>query len=400
MRSHHAILALALLVGACTTVPTTPRDPLDAGEWRSTKARMYQDLAMQCLGAGDHDRARRLLQQAVQFDAKDGSTLELLARLAQAQGDLDTAAQAAKLLQAIDPDSIAAMCTLGGIAEARGRQDEAAELYRRAMDLAPATERPAIHLHRLLLTQLREAEAAQLRAQLTTRFPKAIEANLDHGAHLAAKGQWSEAAAAYRAALDIRPDDGAAATGYALCTVVARHPKDALALGNALPPSARTEFPSLALTMAVAWLQAGDSAAAMRELDLLGPVASLAPTLRVLRGEILLQSDHLEAAQAEFEAALAATPADVRANAGLGRVHLAQGAAHAAARAFEQAVQSMPDHGANQALFAAALARSGDLPRARRHVALARRSPDALPLVQELLQQQPELRPTEGEEKR
>lgn len=395
-----ATLSFAAMLGGCATVETTPRDPLDAAEWRSTKSRMYQDLALQCLRAGDHDRARRLLQQAVQFDSKDHSTLELLARLAQAQGDLETATQAARLLQEAEPQSIAALCTLGGVAEARNQYEEADALYRRAMAIAPGDERPAIHLHRLLLTQARDADADALRVQLTARFPNAIEANLDHGAHLAANGQWTNAAAAYQAVLAVRPEDASAATGFALCTVMDRRPSEALELGKRLPPHVRSEHPSLALTMAVAHLRAGNCPAALRELDLLGPAARGTPALRMLRGEILLQSEHLEAAQAEFEAALLAAPNTARAHAGIGRVHLARGKPHAAARAFELAVQLDPDNAVSQLLFATALARSGDLARAARHVAIARRTPEALPLVEELSRQHPELAATGGDERR
>lgn len=398
-RLLHAALALAAMLGGCTTFETTPRDPLDAAEWRSTKSRMYQDLALQCLRAGDHDRARRLLQQAVQFDSKDHSTLELLARLAQAQGDLDTATQAAKLLQESEPQSIAALCTLGGVAEARNQYEEADALYRRAMVIAPDDERPAIHLHRLLLTRARDADAEALRAQLAAHFPSAIEANLDHGAHLAANGQWTSAAAAYQAALAVRPEDASAATGFALSTVMDRRPDEALELGKRLPPHVRTEHPSLALTMAIAHLRAGDCPAALRELDLLGPLART-PALRMLRGEILLQSEHLEAAQAEFEAALLAAPSTARAHAGVGRVHLARGKPHAAARAFELAVQFDPDNAVSQVLCAISLARSGDLTRAARHVAIARRSPEALPLVEELIRQHPDLAAHGGEGRR
>ncbi len=51
-------LTLALLSG-CTSMRSAPNDPLDAGEWRSAKSRMYQDLAMQCLRAQDHDHEVR-----------------------------------------------------------------------------------------------------------------------------------------------------------------------------------------------------------------------------------------------------------------------------------------------------------------------------------------------------
>jgi tetratricopeptide (TPR) repeat protein len=95
-----------------------------------------------------------------------------------------------------------------------------------------------------------------------------------------------------------------------------------------------------------------------------------------------------------------AAPRAARAHAGIGRVHLARGQPHAAARAFEAAAQFDPDHAVYQALLAASLARSGDPVRAAQHLAIARRNPDALPLIEELLRQHPEIATAGREERR
>ncbi len=386
-------LAVALLAAACATVGTGGRDPLDAGEWKSTKSRMYHDLALQCLRAQDHERARRLLQQAVQYDARDAHTLELLARLSHSLGDLDGAIAAAKLLQAIDPDSAAAACTVGAVAEARNQLPEAEASYRRAIAAKPDDPRPLVDLHRLLLASDRDGEADALRAQLAQRFPRALEADLDHAAHLAASGSWPDAAAAYERTLTARPDDPVAAVGFAVSSVLSQRPAAALALGSRLPPHARSAQPTRARALAVAQLQSGSCEAALRERELAAPADRTGASLRVLRGEILMQSKLFEPARAEFEQALAQAPANARAHAGLGRVHLAAGRDHAAVRALEQAVALRPTHGVTRALLAAALARTGDLDAAARQVEIARRDPAAGTVLAELARREPRLAP-------
>jgi Tfp pilus assembly protein PilF len=388
--SRFVAFAAAALLAACTSTDLTPRDPLDAGEWRGTKARMYIDLATQCLRAEDHERARRLLKQAVQFDPRHKPALELLARLAYAADDLDTAHGAATLLLALDPQSTAALCTLGAVAEARNDPATAESFYRRAITDGDAL-RPGLDLHRLLLAQGRDAEAKALRQRLGTKAEGALEANLDNGAHLAAAGRWDAAATAFDEALAAKPTDAGAATGYALATVMSKDPAKALALAGRLPPHARAANPSLALALAVAHLQAGDCAAALRELDLGASATPARPAMRVLRGEILLQLRHHEAAQAELELAIQGDPASARAHGALGRAHLAQGRPHAAARALAQAVQLAPDDGIGHAMLAAALAGSADLDGAVRHAAIARRDPRTTALLAELERRHPQL---------
>lgn len=377
-------LASLLAFAACTNVATAPADPLDAGEWRSAKSRMYQDLARQCLKAEDHDRARALLQQAVQFDPKDRSTLELLCRLAYAHGDHDTARGAALLLAALDPTSVAAACTLGAIAEATDQPAVAEAHYRQALAVAGNDPRPGIDLHRLLLAGNREPEAMQLRTDLVRRFPRGHEPAFDHGAWLAGQGRWSDASAAFAQALAQAPDDAAAATAFALATVLSRDGNRALELGTRLPPRARADNPPFALLLAIAWLQQGEAAQALRELDLALPACGKRPRLHLLRGELLAELGHRDAAQAAFDRALELDPDQAQAHAGLGRLHLAAGRHHAAVRAFEQAVRLQPGSAVAHALLAGALLATGETAAASSHVAIARQDPAAHELVAEL----------------
>jgi Flp pilus assembly protein TadD len=394
------LLVLAWLGASCTTVAERPSDPLEANEWRSTKSRMYQDLALQCLNAEDHDRARSLLQQAVQFDPRDERTLELLARLAFVGGDHAVAGTAAKQLQQVRPDSVAAACTLGALEEAGARPAAAEAHYRQALAAGPTDPRPGIDLHRLLLSTGRTTEASALRTDLDRRFPQTVEPALDHAAWLAAEGQWSAAALAYEQAMVRAPNDRAAATGYALTSVVANHPERALELGNRLPPRARAENPTLALALANAQLRLGDLVGALRELDLARPGARATTAMRLLRAEILLRMGQTDMAQEEFDQVLAAEPATLRAHQGLGRLHLAAGRSHAAVRSFESALRLQPADVVLHALLAAALLANGDRVQARHHAELANGSAAGQSLVAELVRRCPDLLTAKGEVRR
>ncbi|MCU0867049.1 MAG: tetratricopeptide repeat protein [Planctomycetes bacterium] len=403
MNSIPKLAALALLAWlgpACTTVVERPNDPLEATEWRSTKSRMYQDLALQCLAAEDHDRARSLLQQAVQFDPRDERTLELLARLAYVGGDHAVAGTAARQLQQVRPDSVAAACTLGALEEAGSRPAAAEAHYRQALAVGKNDPRPGIDLHRLLLSLGRGDEASSLRDDLGRRFPQAVELLLDQAAWLCADGQWQAAALAYDEAMGRAPNDPAAATGFALATVLANHPEQALELGNRLPPRARAENPSLALALASAQLRRGDLVGALREIDLALPTARAAAALRLLRAEILLRMGQVDLAQEEFERVLAGDPQALRAHRGLGRLHLAAGRSHAAVRSFEAALRLQPTDVVLHGLLAAALLAHGERGRARQHAELAAGSAEGRALVDELVRRCPDLLTTRAEERR
>ncbi|MBL9079446.1 MAG: tetratricopeptide repeat protein [Planctomycetes bacterium] len=402
MNRHHVsgLLFAALLAAGCTTTADEPVRALDSGQWRTAKSRMYQDLAMQCLQADDRDRALQLLQQAVQFDPADASSLELLARLATADGNLPAATAAAQLLLRVQPESPTAWCTLGAAAEAANDPTVAEQAYRRAARSAGDDPRPAIDLHRLLLAEQREPEAQALRTELARRHPRRVEPLLDHAAWLASAGRWSEATAAFDAALQQKPGEPAAAAGLALGALLSRQPGTALALCDRLPPRARADHPTLQMSLAIAHLQNGDLDAALRELDAADAWRTEPVPVRLLRAELLFRLRRHDAALAEYEQVLAATPDDPRANLGCGRVLLLLQRPHAAVRSLQLAVARQPGNAGGRALLCTALAASGDVDAARREFDALRTLPDSAELASELRQLHPELRSDAAEGRR
>ncbi|MEM7202802.1 MAG: tetratricopeptide repeat protein [Planctomycetota bacterium] len=403
MRPLTRVALLAAAFGAalvsCTVVGGDPSgDKLHAAEWRLAKAEMYRDLALQCVRAGDSERARRLLGQAVDYDRVDAGALRLLLRLAHGDGDLAEASQAARLLLEVEPEATDAWCVLGAIAAAEGRWDDAERVFRRATATPAAGPEPWLDLLRLYRQQEREPAAAAVAAQLASRFGDRVEVWLDRGAALAAGGDWGEAAAAYRRAYELEPRHQDASARYVLSAVVGERAAEAVAFGRALPPRSRLDNPELTLALVAAHAKAGDSDNALAELQLLDVATLARPRIRLLRAELLLALDRREEARQELEAATAADPALAGAHAALARVHLAAGRAVAGIRALRAAIAADPRDPVPHALLAAALAERGEIDAARRHLGHAQTRPGADRLVQAVVERYPALSAREGPE--
>ncbi len=381
-----ALLGCILSFGfaGCMTPGAPSGEPLDASHWRTAKADLYEGLAFKCLRAGDHERAKKLLEQAVQFDGgADQRTLELLMRIAYAQEDLETAGNAALMLLAADEQSISALCTLGAVAESSQRSDEAAAFYAKAAAVAGANPRPLLDLHRLHLTNGDDVAAKSVRQEFVAKFPGRVDVWVDQGARLAAEGRWSEAATSYDRALAVAPGNVDVASRRAMSALALGRPSDALPLSDKLAPHLRVRSAALGLARAAARLEAGLPADALRELDLIETTPAERGSLQLLRGEILLRLRKFDKAEEALQVAVDLGTQPGRAHAALGRLHLSRGQMHVAARELEAAIDANPDAAANHVLLAIARSLNADHEAASRSLERARRlgASEALPFA-------------------
>ncbi len=385
-----ALLA-ATLLAACQTVSESPATEVDAGEWMTAKAGIYRELALRSLRSGDHDRTRQLLAEAVQFEAGDVHSLELLARLSLASGSLMEAKSYARWWLELEPDSAPALCLNGIIDESLGNLVEAEEFFRRATALDAADPRPLIDLHTFLLNRGREVEATAVRTDARRRFPDRCEVLLDYGAYLESRGRWREALMVFQEARAERPDDLDLAVRVGTAALLGGREEVLVDLERELPPHARLQDPSLVLLLAALRLRGGDDQGVLEELDFLEGTARDDPILWLLRGEILAGRRDLAGAEAAFREALDRDDSLARAHGGLARVHLERGQHDAAGRALEHAVELEPRNAVHRALLAACLVQVGDLDKAREHFEVARSSGAAPDLVRDVERRFPEL---------
>lgn len=386
-----AALLLGVLATGCRTVDEPTKKEVNVAGWMEAKADIYRELAMRSLRGGDPDRTKKLLAEAVQFEAGDVQSLQLLARLNLASGDLVEAKSYARWWLQLEPESVPALCLNGIVDESLGNHEEAEASFRRAVILDTDAPWPLIDLHTFLLDRGEEVEAAAVREATLQRFPECHEVLLDHGAYLESHGQWAEALAEYQAARKLKPEDLDIAVRVGTTALLDGRDDVLAELEQSLPPRARLEDATLALLLYTSRLRAGDEESALRELDLLARSAGSDPYHWLLRGELLLGREDLVGAEAAFREALRLDDELARAHAGLARVHLSRGSIDAALRSLRRAVELNPLSAVDRGLLAGCLARVGETEKAREHLDAARRTGAAPRLVAEIEGRFPEL---------
>jgi len=381
------------LLASCQTVVENPATEasLPAEDWLAAKAEIYRELAVRSLRGGDPDRTRRLLAEAVQFEQGDVRSIQLLARLSLASGELAEAKSYTRWWLQLEPESAPALSLAGIIEESYGNSEEAEAFFKEACRVDSQDPRPLIDLHTFYLNRDRLDEASAVRADVRQRFPNSHEVFLDHGAYLECRGEWDQALVAFQEARVLRPDDLNLAARIGTTALMGNRDDVVGELERELPPHARLEDVSLLLVLAAAHLRDGDEEGVLQELELFEGPAREDPVVSLLRAEILLGRRDLSGAEAAFNDALRQDHRIARAHGGLGRVHLLRGQPDAARRVLQRAVELEPRGAENRALLAACLAQLGDLDRANEHLAVARGSGEVPRLVLEVESRFPQL---------
>ncbi|WP_096704036.1 tetratricopeptide repeat protein [Magnetospirillum sp. 15-1] len=162
------------------------------------------------LGAmGRLDEARAAFAKCLERAPAHEAALTNLGGLQQMAGDLAAAERSYRAVLDFAPQAALALHNLAGLCLAQGRRDEAEDLARRAFDLQPGPD-TALRLADILGEAGRYAEAVSMLRPVLASYPG--DARLWRTAGHASKklGNTAEAVAAYRAALDLDPQDGEA----------------------------------------------------------------------------------------------------------------------------------------------------------------------------------------------
>ncbi len=384
--------ALALTPG-CQSIgeDSVTEAQVSSDEWLSAKAEIYRELAKRSLHGGDPDRTLKLLTEAVQFEQGDVESIQLLARLHLASGDLMDARTCVAWWLRLEPQSVSALCLAGIIEESLENMEAAERLYCLAIEADERDPMPLIDLHTFLLNNGRLTDAAVMRRRVLEQFPNRYEVLLDYGAFLESRGEWGEALMVLQEVRDLQPADLDLAVRVGTAALLVENDEAMERLEEELPPRARTENVSLALILAAVRLRAGDKEGVLLELDLLEKAGRHDPVISLLRGEILMAGDDLSGAEIAFQEALRQDSSLARAYSGLARVYLIRGQPDAARRSLESAVKFDPRSVENRALYAACLAQMGDLDSAREHLQVARVVGSAPLLVADVVRRFPQL---------
>ena len=177
-------------------------------------AKSHYLLAAAVSGAGDTERSRAELNEALRLDEKHVPSLLSLAKIAGAEGDKDALQGYLERLVELAPDSLDVIRLQASVARMNGDDDAAADHAKRAFTLAPSSQ-TAIDLAYLQWSAGRETEA---RAQLETwiaQNPGDIAVRMALANRLQEESDIPAAVAQYRAILEIQPGNPVALNNLA-----------------------------------------------------------------------------------------------------------------------------------------------------------------------------------------
>ena len=343
-------------------------------ELNPTYALGYVSLGDAYAGLGRWEDAAKAYQEALDI-SPDATAYISLGLALHRLGRLDQAADAFESALKLDPTIAAARQALGDIAFQQGQWEEAASEYNKALSLDENAEAHA-NLAQIDVNLGRLDDAI-------SHLKRAIELDPDQwmypyrlGVLYAQQGRLPEAEAQYRAALAL--DDSRAEVHYALGQIAYQQCNLSGAVQSAKQAaSLQSDYRGWLAAMYAAQGREDDAATLYADLkkappedifahlsvgdhlmrreqwdeaartyenvldqpDLAPGVASVA---HAALGKVYMQQERFQAAQAEFEQALALWPANADAQSALGELALRQGDAAAALSAYEKAWALLP----------------------------------------------------------
>jgi serine/threonine-protein kinase len=336
--------------------------------------------------------------------ADDANTRVVLG-LARAQlGQVEAAVEQYRAALALEPGNASAWQSLGDAYAQQGKLVEAADAYEQAL----ASEESALTRSQLASIYWQQGDVARAIAQYEQAValdPAQPRWQVRLGGLYASQGRLAEAEATFRTALSRDPENGDALAGlagaaYRQCSV--NTAVQSMAAAAALAPNYRGALATYyeaqgrsadaaALYVELAEAPADDVFAHLAVADYLlrsgrldeaaqsyqeileagsAPPGLVTSLVHYALGQIDYLQERLFAAGGEFEQALAAYPANVDAQAGLGDLALREGDAAQALAAYDAALSSVPQYLAG--LPAENVALSSVFLQVRRSLALAR----------------------------
>jgi putative PEP-CTERM system TPR-repeat lipoprotein len=253
------------------------------------------------------DRAIEELGRAKRLAPNAREPVALLARAYLGANRPDAALNEARALQKMDPKYAIGYALEGDVHARQKKYVQAEKAYREVLKLEPKADRAAIGLYRVLVEDGRKKDAETFAAKWTAENPKDPALRVYAGDRELSAGNRKAAAAHYRAALDIDPDNVLALNNLAW---IGGELNDPSAFGYAeravkLAPNNAAVLDTYGTLL----IKKGETT---KGLDYLNRAVVLAPSrldIRLKYGRALAQAGQKDAARKELEA-LQAVPED------------------------------------------------------------------------------------------
>jgi tetratricopeptide (TPR) repeat protein len=208
MRKVTFVILLSVFLAGCAddSKQQTPKQEA-LQNWNAARASVMLGLAKDQYTAGDFDKARDTINQAIQMDALSTSIRLLSARIAIEQGQLELADQELNAARGINPD-LPEADYLSGVIYQRWQQPEKALIfYQHACQRAPTELAYLIARAETLVSLNRPNEALALLQEKADFFEHNPVIHDEMGMILLQQKKPDDAVAMFRWALILAPDD-------------------------------------------------------------------------------------------------------------------------------------------------------------------------------------------------
>jgi cytochrome c-type biogenesis protein CcmH/NrfG len=224
------------LAGLASCAQLTPDSKQEARErWSSMRSKLKYQLASETFSKGNINEAEVHLQEAISLDPEAPESYILMCRILLERGETSSARQALNAAIIHGGATAETHYLQGLIAQRHALHDEALNAYRKAAELNPTNAHYVVAVAETLVTLNRGDEALHLVREHWTDFEQNATLRALAGEIQMLQGDYESAAAAYRQAALISPDDPLLRQQFGLALSMAgQHREACQILSNAL----------------------------------------------------------------------------------------------------------------------------------------------------------------------
>jgi Tfp pilus assembly protein PilF len=306
--------------------------------WNGARSSVMTSLAQDQYKAGNFEKARQTVDEAMKMTPNSVPLRILSAKLAIEQGQLERADQELQVARTLKPNDGETFYLSGVVAQRWQKEEAAFEYYRQAVEKAPSELAYLMAESEMLVSLYRADEALALLQSKIVFFEHSGGIRDAAARLLMQKGRYREAVDLFRQATILTPEENSFREGLGMALYYAKQYKEAADMLSRL--SAIEEFgdrADLRLALGESQLQIGKTREARENLEVAARIQPSNPGVWLALARAALESNDLKRADASVKKSLALKPESAEAYLMLGYVRLREKKLHDSLQAFTKA---------------------------------------------------------------
>lgn len=334
-----AVLVAAMLSWGCAPKAKKPtiKEKAEA-QWNGARASVMISLAQDQYKAGNFEKARQTVDDALKLVPEAAPVRVLSAKLAIEQGQLELADRELAIARKFAPDDAEALYLSGVVCQRWKKLQEAHDYYRAATEKAPTELAYLMAESEMLVIMDRTDEALALLQAKVVYFEHSAGVRDAVARLMMQKGRYREAIELFRQATILTPEEPSFREGLGLAFYYAKQHKEAADVLEKLATlDAYAERPDLLIALGESLLQTGKHREARPHLETAARLQPGNPGVWLGLARAAMEGDDLKRAELALRKAIALEPDASESYLLLGYLRLRQEKLHDSLQAFTKA---------------------------------------------------------------